>query len=159
MKSSITIIVLFIVELGFSQLTMEKSGIDSGGGVSTAGTIEMVSTIGELVIQEYTSSPFHISEGFINPNILNSLGIYHYDVMMHVSLYPNPTTDFVQLDFDKMDTYQILLTDLNGKHLFQKTSYTNSFNINLLEYEQSAYILVVNSKTTQKLKTYKIIKQ
>jgi hypothetical protein len=159
MKVNITIIVLFFVELGFAQLTMEKSSIDSGGGISSSGTIEMVSTIGEMAIQEATSSNFHISEGFINPDILNSLGVTTYGVLTQVSVYPNPTVDFVHIEFENSGTYEIVLTDLNGRQLFQQAKQASNFQVDLSKYEGAAYLLMVKNKTTRNYNIFKIIKQ
>ena len=46
--------------------TIEKSSIDSGGASASAGNIEVLYTIGEVNVQELSSSTVSVSEGFIS---------------------------------------------------------------------------------------------
>jgi len=64
-----TINILLIV-LSFSCIcegqTIEKFSIDSGGASTTAEGVELLYTIGEVNVQEYSTAEFSVSEGFIN---------------------------------------------------------------------------------------------
>lgn len=66
----ISITVFFLSLSSFSQ-TIEKFSIDSGGASTTAGGIQILYTIGEVNVQEFSSATISISEGFINPQQLN----------------------------------------------------------------------------------------
>ncbi|WP_420572841.1 hemagglutinin protein [Kordia sp.] len=60
-------IVLFLcTSIGFGQ-TVERSSLDSGGASSTASNLQLMYSIGESNIQEFTGS-FKVSEGFIAPS-------------------------------------------------------------------------------------------
>jgi hypothetical protein len=65
MKAYLTIIALLITYISFGQTAIKKSSIDSGGDISTNGTLKIVYTIGEVALQENTTGNIHISEGFI----------------------------------------------------------------------------------------------
>jgi len=64
-KIVIIICVLGCINIGQSQ-TIEKFSIDSGGASASEGGIQILYTIGEVVVQETTTASFSISEGFIN---------------------------------------------------------------------------------------------
>ncbi|MGJ8665007.1 MAG: hemagglutinin protein [Patiriisocius sp.] len=62
--------ILFIALLASCSIyaqTIVKSSIDSGGGSVSAGNIQMVYTIGEVMVQERSAGNIQLSEGFINP--------------------------------------------------------------------------------------------
>ena len=61
----IFITVFLLGHITFSQ-SIEKSTIDSGGAFASAGDIEVLYTIGETNVAEYTSASISLSEGFIN---------------------------------------------------------------------------------------------
>ena len=67
MKTILTIFILLLVPFfGISQ-SIEKFSIDSGGASSTVGNIEILYTIGEVTINEFSNGSIQVSEGFINP--------------------------------------------------------------------------------------------
>lgn len=68
-KIIIVLSVLSLVKLSNAQ-TIEKFSIDSGGASATAAGIEILYTIGEVVVQEFSSASISVSEGFINPTAL-----------------------------------------------------------------------------------------
>lgn len=50
--------------------SIEKFSVDSGGGSVTSGNIQMLFTIGEVMVQERSAGNIQVSEGFINPTSL-----------------------------------------------------------------------------------------
>ena len=159
MRKTITILFFLIVELGFAQLTIKKSTIDSGGALTQSGQVTMLQTVGEVVVQENTTGTIHISEGFINADVLSALGVENYDFINDISIYPNPTVDLVNIHFENIENYEFLLTDLNGKQLLQQTKYTDNFQIDLSIYENAVYFLAVINEDTKSYKMFKIIKK
>ena len=61
----ITLIVLCVVKFSAAQ-SIEKFSIDSGGASTSAGNIQILYTIGEVAVQEISTSTLTLSEGFIN---------------------------------------------------------------------------------------------
>lgn len=59
---------MLLLVLSITAQTIEKYSIDSGGASTSAGGVEILYTIGEVVVQESSASNFSISEGFINSN-------------------------------------------------------------------------------------------
>ena len=65
---TITIIFLWLCALPVNAQTIEKYSIDSGGASVTSGGINVLYTIGEVHVQEYSTPALSVSEGFINTN-------------------------------------------------------------------------------------------
>jgi hypothetical protein len=71
----------------------------------------------------------------------------NYPVSVHpaigearVSLFPNPTSDFVQVALEGKEIYNITLSDLHGKVL-ARTSTANTANISLAGHAAGVYLL------------------
>jgi len=137
MKKTLIIIALLIVELGFSQLTVKKSTIDSGGTITHNGNTTMLYTVGELAVLENVNATISISG---------------------ISVYPNPTINYVNLNFEHQDIYNISIFDINGKQLVSKTVNTNNYQLDFTHYAQSVYLVVVKNKSNKTYRTFKIIK-
>lgn len=74
-----------------------------------------------------------------------------------VSVYPNPTTNFIQLSSTTPDLeFTATLYDMNGKQL-QQVNYKNRAEINIENEKAGIYILEVKDKSY--CKRWKIIKQ
>lgn len=67
MKRILTLLMLLLI-FPITAQTIEKFSIDSGGASATAGGIEILYTIGEVVVQEVSTPTLSVSEGFINSN-------------------------------------------------------------------------------------------
>ena len=66
MKKKISILAAVLLSLVIHAQTIEKFSIDSGGASATAGSIEVLYTIGEVAVQEFNTGTISVSEGFIN---------------------------------------------------------------------------------------------
>jgi len=159
MKKSLIIITLFIVQLGFAQLTIKKSSIDSGGMLSHNGNTTILYTLGELSVAENTNANISISEGFINPQMLQSLQVADFGILTGISIYPNPTVDYVNLSFTETGIYDISIFDINGKQLVSKTIDADNCKLDFANYKQAVYVLLVKNKSSKLYKTFKIIKR
>ncbi|MFP4846555.1 hemagglutinin protein [Winogradskyella sp. PE311] len=61
----LSIMLSLIIPFGYGQ-SIEKFSIDSGGASASAGGIQILYTIGEVAVQEVSTSTLSVSEGFIN---------------------------------------------------------------------------------------------
>ena len=73
-----------------------------------------------------------------------------------VSIYPNPTSDFIQIK-NNQKINQMELIDFSGKVIFTKTGNNSSEQIDLTNYPKGVYILKINSGKS--VSTHKIIKK
>ncbi len=159
MKTLITITFFLIVQFSSAQLTIKKSSIDSGGEISQNGNTFMLYTIGEVVLNENTTTSLQISEGFINPDVLKYMDLDDYQLESDISVYPNPTVDIVIIDFNQTSQYEIEIFDNNGRLI--ATQQTNSIkeSIDFSNYPSAQYTLLVKNKTNKTIKTFRIVKR
>ena len=69
-KLKITLLIgLLITYMNHAQ-SIEKFSIDSGGASVNVGGLQILYTIGEVNVAEYSSPTVSVSEGFINPQQL-----------------------------------------------------------------------------------------
>ena len=73
MRTVIIILLALIVQPLVNAQSIEKFSIDSGGASTTVGGIEILYTIGEVNVQEYSTPSLSVSEGFINANLKISI--------------------------------------------------------------------------------------
>lgn len=160
MKKIITIVIILISITSFSQTAIKKSSIDSGGATTTNGSLAMVYTLGEVAVHENTNATIHISEGFLSPDILSTVGLADYTQLAGVQLYPNPAVDFVTIDFAETGNYNITVYDLLGKEI--ATYQANNTDTKQLAFKQlpkAVYMLLITNEQTKQFISYKIIKQ
>lgn len=73
MKTKITFLTVLFFSFICNAQSIEKFSIDSGGASASAGGIEILYTIGEVAVQEYTTPTLSVSEGFINSSFRVSI--------------------------------------------------------------------------------------
>jgi len=160
MKKITSILILFISLTSFSQTAIKKSSIDSGGASTTNGTLTMVYTLGEVAVQENTNGAIHISEGFLSPDIISTVGLEDYTQLAGVQLYPNPAIDFVTISFSTLGNYNITIYDLLGKEVAAyQIKNTDSERIAFKQLPKAVYMLLITDEQTKQMKSYKIIKR
>jgi hypothetical protein len=159
MKTLKILIFTFLVSSVFSQITIKKQSIDSGGALVQNGNIKMLFTVGELAVAEKTSGTYLISEGFIDPNINFVLGLIQFEVLTGVNVFPNPVIDKLHIKFPDQYNYLIEIYDINGKIL--KSQFSNSsveIIVNISDLQMANYFLVIKDIEHKKLKLFKLLK-
>ncbi len=160
MKTFLTIIALLVAFSSFGQTAIKKNSIDSGGDISTNGTTKMVYTLGEVAVQENTTGNIHVSEGFIGSNNFVVLNIENYSILSDVKVYPNPTSDYININFTQKSDYDISIYNMAGELIYSKQIIeSNKESINLNKFPAGTYLFVVKQVAEQKATTYKIIKK
>jgi hypothetical protein len=161
-KILVFIVGLFLLfsEVTFGQLTIEKSSVDSGGAVAESSGLEVIYSIGEVAVAESSSGISHISEGFISPELFNTVGIRDFGVLGGVTLSPNPTSDFLMIDFLEKSDYLIEIYTMDGKQLYTKIV-ENQLNhtVDFQYYPASVYLIIVKDVSSKVYKSYKLIKE
>jgi len=159
-KQLIIFIILFSSLFGYSQTSIEKSSIDSGGDTATVGTTTLLYTIGEAVVQETSNGTIHISEGFISAEVLDVLEISDYTELVGVSIYPNPTIDYVKINFSTNEEHLITLFDYSGKQLgVYQSGNDHLFSLDMQKYSSGIYLVLVQNKNQQQYNTFKLVKE
>lgn len=161
MKKSIIIsVLLFCIMPFYAQVELRKQSVDSGGAVVQSGNISVVFTVGEVVVAEGNTSTYHISEGFIGPEILQVLGLEESTEMEGVNVFPNPVVNQLYISLPDHDSYIVQIYNMDGKLLIEKHSQSEmEYMIDLEQMQASTLLVMIKNQTTQKTKVLKLLKK
>jgi len=157
MKHKKTFISAAFLLLGLGGLHAQESVNSSGGeATGTGGTASY--SVGQVVYTTATGTNGSVAQGVQQPyEISTTVGINETSINLEMSVYPNPTIDYLTLKVEDNFNLSYQLYDLQGKVIENKKVNTNSTIIKMEGLPKAVYFLkVVNNK--QAVKTFKIIK-
>jgi hypothetical protein len=154
----------FILMLGMCTLThpslFSQNGtvVSGGGGAGLGGTISY--SIGQVDYVNISSGTGSINQGLQQPyEIYQYAGLEDPSIYLELALYPNPTTDMVQLVVKNLtNEVKYLLYDATGRILEQQQVKDNLTILDLQHLAAGNYFLHVYTLQSE-IKTYKIIKK
>lgn len=139
----------------FSQVTVNASG---GGTKTIDGSIEY--SIGNVFYTSVISNAGSITEGVQHTYDITTVGIQEQDLNISLSVFPNPTTDLLNLSTCFITKgYSFQLIDLLGNQLEIQPIESNQSQIRMLSYNTGTYFLNILSDDKKVLKSFKIIKK
>jgi hypothetical protein len=77
-----------------------------------------------------------------------NVGINDVDATIHASVYPNPTSDFINIDLDeKLNKDAVIsLADMTGKTVFEVSTDAIASTINTSSFAKGMYTLTISSE-------------
>ena len=155
MKNKIMSVALLFFGLG--GLHAQESVNGSGGeATGTGGTASY--SLGQVVYTTNTGTNGSVVQGVQQPyEISTTLGINETSINLELSVYPNPTANFLTLKTDDNANLSYQLYDIQGKIIESKIVNNNSTNISLEGQPKAIYFLSM-VKNNQIVKTFKVIK-
>ena len=156
-KKTITNVVFLLLGLGglYAQETVTTTG---GEATGTGGKASY--SVGQVVYTANIGTNGSVAQGVQQPyEISTTTGVNETAINLELSVYPNPTTNYLQLkvESEKLESLTYQLIDLQGKVIENKTVNSNYTNISLEGQATATYFLNV-VKNNQLVKTFKIIK-
>lgn len=90
----------------------------------------------------------------------SSLSAEELSIQSNIRVFPNPTTYMVNVDLSQLTQgeYQLYLVDLQGKVVYHQTTTQKSIELDMRNYSTGSYVLKVQTKETQQIDTFQIIK-
>ncbi len=159
MKTSVFYIILVCI-VCFCSSARAQEVVASSGNHFSNNEIQISWTLGEPVIQTLSNNNVLLTQGFHQAKLTVTAIEELDDLLMQISAYPNPTSNFLKLSVKNSgeeELYYSLYT-LDGKMLMQKQIESDLSEISMMNYISAIYFLkVTNGNST--LKTFKIIKQ
>lgn len=142
---------------GLGGLHAQENTTASGGEASgTGGTSSY--TVGQVFGSTITGSSGTMTQGVQQPfEIFILTGIDEASISLNLSVYPNPTTDYLTLKVEHVEGVEFLLTDVHGKVIKHQQLSKHSTNIDMSSEARSIYFLKL-IKNSKPVKTFKIIK-
>jgi len=159
MKHKQTIASVAFLLLGLGGLQAQESPTATGGDATgTGGTASY--SVGQVVYTTATGTNGSVAQGVQQPyEISTTVGVNETTINLELSVYPNPTTDYLTLKIDdiELSTLNFQLIDLQGKVIENKKVTATTSTINVESLSKATYFLNVTDNN-QLIKTFKIIK-
>jgi hypothetical protein len=144
--------------------SIAPQSLNSGGSKITQANGSLSFVVGELFVLALTDSEGNtLGSGFTAGTTLTTVNIEETNVtLLDLKVYPNPTTELVniQIKHSTIDQILVTITDLQGKEVYSSryVGISNVIGINTASYATGTYILSLKNQSNQVLGTYKIIK-
>jgi hypothetical protein len=153
-SSRITTIVALIFSVALH--AQESPTAAAGEATGTGGTASY--SVGQVVYTTATGTNGSVAQGVQQPfEISTTVGINETSINLELSVYPNPTTDYLTLKVADNSNLNYQVYDLQGKVIENKKVTANSTTISLEGQPTATYFLSV-TKNNQVVKTFKIVK-
>jgi len=143
---------LFTLEINAQEV------VSAGGDNFSNSTLSVSWTIGEPISETYSAGSQILTQGF-HQSKLSVIGIYDISSAdMLISLFPNPTQDFVNLTVANYENLTFQLFSFDGKLVQTNKVLSEKTEIKMNNLSSATYFLKI-LKGNKLLKTYQIIKQ
>lgn len=163
--NKILIIVILILGISFTSQaqTLSRQVISSGGGYLEAGNYKLSFTIGEPIVGYVESGTFKLTQGFQQGSTDVNTAVKDIEILVDYSLYPNPTTNQVNLNLKAKEKIDISLSiiDISGKIVVQGkqvngTTIYETFDVS--SFSSGNYFVVIATQN-KKVQSIPFIKQ
>ena len=154
MKKNTLLAGMFLLTVGLSA----QEVISTQGDSYTNASNTLDYTVGEPVIATVSDGTNDLTQGF-HQTLLTIVGIEDLDVNFSVNIFPNPTSEIVNLDIEKFEGVSFHLFNVEGKLLNQAELTEKKTTVRVADYPKGTYLLTLTQTEDQKIKTYKIIKK
>ncbi|NOQ27021.1 MAG: T9SS type A sorting domain-containing protein [Bacteroidales bacterium] len=156
--------VMFLLVLGLTGAYAQETITTAGGEASGSGGTASY-TVGQLVFNTYGSVDGLVTQGVQQPfEIYTVTGIDELDISLNMSVYPNPTTNYLILRINDIEYKDILLHkcilslyNINGELIKTQKITSSETNIDMSYIAIGSYFLSI-TMDSKGIKTFKIIK-
>jgi len=152
--------VAFLCSIGMLMTNAQENTVSSGGNATGAGGSASY-TVGQAFYITSSDPSGSVAQGVQQPiEIQVVLGMEEHEINLYAKVYPNPTTDLINLSIGNTDTsglsYQLF--DYSGRVLTNGKIENEDTSIPMSRYPQATYLLSV-TKDNKAIKTFKILKK
>jgi hypothetical protein len=146
----------FILNFSLAQ-SVAPEVISTSGNSFNSGVSQLDWTLGEPATLTHNTGSNNLTQGFHQPN-LSVTAINTIETTFSVDIFPNPSTDHIQILFKDLKTnVTIELFTSDGKLLESKKINDNEIRLDMSSYKAGAYLLSVKEEHS-KTKNYQVIK-
>ncbi len=91
------------------------------------------------------TQPFIVDSTFFNVYYIGLSGIHDFDIAP-ISIYPNPFSDYLKVDFNEEESPRLFIYDATGKLVYNNCSRTEMYDLSFLK--SGMYLIEVRKKNT-----------
>ncbi len=144
----------------FLSPAMAQESINATGGNALGSGGSASYSVGQMVYTTYTGTNGSVAQGVQQPLEISIVtGIKESGIKLSISVYPNPSTDYLTLevkDFN-LTTLTLQLYDMQGRLLQTQKISNSQTNIAMRNLDPAIYFVKV-MEGNKEVKTFKIIK-
>ncbi len=146
--------------IGANAQTASPQLVSSAGDSFNNTSYRLDWSIGECVTETHSAGTYIITQGFHqNTYIITAVEDFKSEIEM--SVYPNPTSDFITLNFSEIQNagkVSYSITDLSGKVLQTADMKSDFEQIDFSTYANGTYLISI-SENNKQIKSFQIIKK
>ncbi len=148
---------LFLI---FFQVAVAQEVVSSAGTTQQAAGYEISWTLGEAVIETFTSGSDILTQGFHQTKLVVTAIDKPGLLISELKVYPNPTSDFVMIHFNsELPDKQYSLFDMTGKMLEFNSIPETDTKIDVSSLASGTYLLHIIANKTNHIQSFKIVKK
>ena len=154
-RVKLSVLLLFI---GLTAQAQQASTASGGNASDSGGTVAY--SVGQIVYATNTGTTGSVAQGVQQPyEISIVLGIDNHSINLELTVYPNPTANFLTLNVGnaELSTLNFQLYDISGKLIENRKIISSSETIAMENLPNGIYFLKITNNNNE-VKTFKIIK-
>lgn len=155
MKIKIPILLILFAILNQTGKTQDLIGVSGNTLKSETGSISF--SVGEVLNETFVNDTIALTQGMQQVSISITPVSIDSKLFEAILVYPNPTSDYLNIKVPDDELIQISLLSIEGKIILTK-ELNSSFIMNISSLQVGEYILLIQSKEEKSI-SYKIIKQ
>ena len=132
--------------------------VTTSSGEMSNNTVKASWTIGETIIETATTNTSALTSGFNQPGMKIATSVENIKNKLKVSIYPNPTSHFVNIKYEETMPLKVKIILLNGNVLSESELKDQNTQLDFSQKVSGIYILEITDKSG-KSNTYRIVKQ
>ena len=159
MKTNTLILFLaFLLSFSVNAQTSHQV-LSASGGDATGSGGSVAYSVGQIVYTTHTGTTGSVAQGVEQAYEIYSVGIKETTLNISLSVFPNPTSDFLTLKVEDYNNEALnyTLLDEQGRLVFNEQITTQDTQVAMSTLARGAYFINV-LQANKKIQTFKIIK-
>lgn len=159
-KAILVVLTLFLTAILNAQTLLPKV-IATSGGFTKNSSFSICWTLGESIIETYSSENMFLTQGFQQPNYLTTSINEFPDLSFNVKIYPNPAENILNINLLNFENqiFTVQIYDLAGKLIIENTLDKSINQLNIEELSKGMYMLkLYDQSETKAYKSFKFQK-
>ncbi len=151
---------MLLTGLLMASFTQAQESINTTGGNATGIGGNVSYSIGQVVYTTNTGSNGSVAQGVQQPYEILTVGLNENEPKISLSVFPNPVADNLILQVNEVEqsTLTFQLCDAQGKQISKGQLTSKQTQINTASLATATYFIYVVNQESQKVQTFKIIK-
>jgi hypothetical protein len=148
---------LVLLGCAIKLITNAQEVITTSGGSMTNSKVLANWTIGEPVTETNANIKYAVTAGLNQPALKIETSVENIENNIDVTVFPNPTSQFVTINYGGQLPVSARILTLNGTLLFANRLKGNPLQLDLSNFESGVYIIEIADKSG-KSNTFRIVK-